>query len=456
MLPMELTRLRQLSSAGNQRAFTLTEVLLAIAIVGIIAALVLPMIVKDYQTKTLDAALKREKQTIESSIASLLINENTDDYNKTMLYTGETDPSSYANTSGRYITKYLKVSKYCGDNNGDCFASKYYKYESGDKSVYTPTYKGACASLKNGSSICMEPKNPTHGVKILLDINGKKGPNIKGRDLHEYEIPLPDKGGLDRTSNDVTWDYRLVDIKPVCSDGDTSEECCESNFSTGCCTAYPEKYGSRAECKTCSATKGTDAECCTISKDYANAHKSSCCSNIKEYFDDNQLSCCSLKPANPWCPQKSACETYPDSWACCKTKDITDPLDKCCNDYPSLQETDACKYHCHMEFKGGNGKVNITVTGNGAKYCVGMAIKYDGGKNGWLPIIAGSERSYNPKEIEQFCVNPTLGSPGYGPCVNNTFGRNSFNFSLNRSFKPNRSSGSGSGSGTGGRKRYRF
>ena len=102
---------------SGKRGFTLTEILLAVAIVGIIAALVLPMVIKNYQDKTLDAALKREKQTLESSIAALIVNENTDDYKKTMLYTYAEELTDYSNSSGAFIKNYLKVSNYCGDNN---------------------------------------------------------------------------------------------------------------------------------------------------------------------------------------------------------------------------------------------------------------------------------------------------------------------------------------------------
>ena len=56
---------------NKNKGFTLTEVLLAVAIVGIIAALVLPMVVKNYQEKTLDAALNREKQTLDAYVKAL-------------------------------------------------------------------------------------------------------------------------------------------------------------------------------------------------------------------------------------------------------------------------------------------------------------------------------------------------------------------------------------------------
>ena len=52
----------------TQKGFTLTEVLIAVGIVGIIASLVLPKVVDDYQTKTLDAGYSREIQTIMDSL----------------------------------------------------------------------------------------------------------------------------------------------------------------------------------------------------------------------------------------------------------------------------------------------------------------------------------------------------------------------------------------------------
>ena len=49
-------------------AFTLTEVLLAVLIVGVIAALVLPAVVTKYQDKTFESAFNREVHSLQDSI----------------------------------------------------------------------------------------------------------------------------------------------------------------------------------------------------------------------------------------------------------------------------------------------------------------------------------------------------------------------------------------------------
>ena len=96
-------------------AFTLTEVLIAVGIVGVIASLVLPKIVNDYQTKTLNAGYSREVQTIMDSLNGLAVNENN---------------------AAQYMKKYLRVSQMC-EKPEDCFAEKYYQYEAGKKRIQT-------------------------------------------------------------------------------------------------------------------------------------------------------------------------------------------------------------------------------------------------------------------------------------------------------------------------------
>ena len=173
-------------------AFTLTEVLIAVGIVGVIASLVLPKIVNDYQTKTLNAGYSREVQTIMDSLNGLAVNENKSDFFSTMMYVDalpeETSDEVYENNAAQYMKKYLRVSQMC-EKPEDCFAEKYYQYEAGKKrEEYKPDYKGACAIFKNGVSLCITPQVGADSIHGVIDLNGKKGPNVLSRDLRPFLI----------------------------------------------------------------------------------------------------------------------------------------------------------------------------------------------------------------------------------------------------------------------------
>ncbi len=272
--------------------------MLAIAIVGIIAALVLPAVITNYQNKSLDMGFERELKTIKGAIKNLAVSENKTDFYSTMMYS-DSEPDSYADTSGKFLKKYLKVSNYCGENNGDCFAPVYYTYNGTKREVYTPTYKGACASLKNGASICLTPQIGAGKITGLLDLNGKKGPNVFGRDLREFIIDQETYrvGAASDSSNVLsTPESDLVPSKGPCEENSLSKECCDtqsiSSKSDPCCIHYKSQAGH----------------------------------------------VCYEQPE----PPKSACELNPNSLDCCKTKTISDSSDPCCTYDEMKNSVDVC------------------------------------------------------------------------------------------------------------------
>ena len=100
-----------------KNGFTLTEILIAVVIVGVIAGLVLPKVIENYQIKTMDSNFKREVQTIEDSINGLAVSENKADFFSTMMYVDalpeETSDEVYENNAVQYMKKYLRVSQMC-------------------------------------------------------------------------------------------------------------------------------------------------------------------------------------------------------------------------------------------------------------------------------------------------------------------------------------------------------
>ena len=294
-----------LKTPANQKShfknpgFTLTEILLAIAIVGLIAALVLPAMVTNYQNRALELGFNRELNALNETVRGLAVTENKLDFFSTIMYS-DSEPEGYDETSGKFVKKYLKVSKYCGDNNGDCFAEKYYNYNDSThkKEVYEPVYKGACASLKNGASICITPQVGGTQIAGFLDINGKKGPNILNRDLRPFTIDInTEKTSLSKTTTEVLSTPE-TDLKlgGACEENSLSKECCDTRpVAKGdpCCIHYQSKVG----------------------------HP---CYEAPE-------------------PPKSACEIDPNGLDCCRTKTISSPEDPCC---------------LHDEIKQGNGHCN--------------------------------------------------------------------------------------------------
>ena len=234
-------------------AFTLAEVLLATAIVGIIAGLVLPTTISKVQNRGFDQAYERNVQAVADAINSLIVVENKDFF-KTEMYKDST-PSNYDSTSGTFMKNYMKISKYCGSGDAakNCFADTYYKYNQNKKEVYEPTYKGACAILKNGASICLTPQIGATAPKGIIDLNGKKGPNVYGRDIRNFSLTSKTRIGMDKTQNGilVTHAPDLGLGKTACEKDPNSLACCNTKTITSdsdpCC-AYPEIKTTNTNC----------------------------------------------------------------------------------------------------------------------------------------------------------------------------------------------------------------
>ena len=67
--------------------------------------------------------------------------------------------------------------------------------------IYTPSYDGNCAILKNGTSVCLNVNGGN--IAMLIDVNGPKGPNVWGRDLRTYTHSVKGKTGYDMSSNGI-------------------------------------------------------------------------------------------------------------------------------------------------------------------------------------------------------------------------------------------------------------
>lgn len=186
-------------------AFTLAEVLLVIAIIGVVATLTVPNLNKSYDKKAIIAQVKKEYSALNSAFLNIdseqLMNGLSTDLEK-----------SEALVKGRNnlpaLKDYLSVSRYCGNSYSDCFAQnikslayvnsytvsdKNYQYGPDDNCYYFTLNDGADIAVcyyKKGSLTNVQTRaitmstGMTLSTAIFFDANGaSKGPNYLNFDI---------------------------------------------------------------------------------------------------------------------------------------------------------------------------------------------------------------------------------------------------------------------------------
>lgn len=138
---------------------------------------------KKYNEKLFDTSYQVNIQKLNESL--LLMTSSGTDFFYSPMYVKEGEDFNYDETSGEFLQKYFDLKKYCGTSYGECFAPK---YRDERKRLYKPDFKGACAILKNGTSICLTPQIANNNMTGIMDMNGPYGPNVYGKDLRDFEI----------------------------------------------------------------------------------------------------------------------------------------------------------------------------------------------------------------------------------------------------------------------------
>ena len=153
-----------------KKALTIGELLITMAIIGVIATLVLPGFIQDYHKKIYVTKLKKVTEMIESAISQACTDNNVSYFYQTEYYSEDKAKQQ------EFIDKYFKKS----DSSGNPFFTGDYKSIDGTlTSTYNPTSSYAYAKLAGGEALSMNSQVSTNnGIFFQVDINGQKGPNI--------------------------------------------------------------------------------------------------------------------------------------------------------------------------------------------------------------------------------------------------------------------------------------
>lgn len=170
-----------------RRAFTLAEILIVITIIGTIATISIPPLVKNYQEQEYKVAYKKAYSDANNALKDMLRNYEY------QTRTGSSDASATLNNFIAFKNKF-RVQKECFSNNrGECFAltSADPTAECGEFNTLPDGTAGACVGTVSVAFVDSSGRGwstwgpwgagQTDNV-FLVDTNGHKKPNKLGRD----------------------------------------------------------------------------------------------------------------------------------------------------------------------------------------------------------------------------------------------------------------------------------
>ena len=179
-------------------AFTLAEVLITLGIIGVIAAITIPSVIKKYQEVVTVNKVKKFYSMLNEALK------------RAMVENGELDnwgfkTNDFARNEEIFVTnlkKYISITEDCLHSNSKCILNVNYKNLNGQlwTGYSNSNYKFAFRNLilKNGDYMIIYIYSPctdsggsnfsNYCGSIMYDINGEKAPNVVGKDLFVFRV----------------------------------------------------------------------------------------------------------------------------------------------------------------------------------------------------------------------------------------------------------------------------
>jgi prepilin-type N-terminal cleavage/methylation domain-containing protein len=180
----------KMAKTNGKNGFTLAEVLITLAIIGVVAALTIPAVVRNYQEAQRKAQFKKVYGILQQTFQKTVLVDfggsmdcyYTPDYTRSIL----TQCPDFFNQ----FAQNLKVSKFCNRNalTGGC-VPKYSRYGSGGCNQYSEdsiNKHNAAWVLGDGMNLITYGSLAYAYPLFLIDINGAKPPNKWGYDLFAF------------------------------------------------------------------------------------------------------------------------------------------------------------------------------------------------------------------------------------------------------------------------------
>ncbi len=159
-----------------KRGFTIAEVLISLAVIGVIAAITLPAL----NTNVVKSQLEVQTRKFYTQFTKALDLYKLD--NDTNVLTGMDFDSA------DFVKKYFNVVRECTKSE-DCYAKQ---YATQINTLFTPRWfvKGNTFELADGAvfTLASYDEDESQALDLDFDVNGKKGPNKVGYDKWSAKV----------------------------------------------------------------------------------------------------------------------------------------------------------------------------------------------------------------------------------------------------------------------------
>ena len=179
-----------------KKGFTLSEVLITLGILGVVAVLTIPGAMRNYQNRMYVSKLQKTYTQISDALQEIMNDEHVDNYYETSAAAVtsndcKTDSSKCTEGLGYFLNKYFKVTKRMESTSvpkDSGFFTGSYKSLNGTSLLSLGSETQYCIQTTDGAMICGFHNTGNNCTCIIVDINGNAGPNVAGRDVFSMDI----------------------------------------------------------------------------------------------------------------------------------------------------------------------------------------------------------------------------------------------------------------------------
>ena len=171
-------------SKTKVKAFTLAEVLITLAIIGVVAALAIPSVITNYKAKELETKNNKAKSILTNGFKLLLSNDGVTTLRDSKLISCDKDKTCIS-TQAKRVFNIITDNK---DNENNQSFKNEYKFTSNPQEVWTDSSIPYTFITADGMIFGITPNKDSNSLTIIADLNGSKNPNKGAEDLCKYTI----------------------------------------------------------------------------------------------------------------------------------------------------------------------------------------------------------------------------------------------------------------------------